>query len=273
MTSSATPSSTMTLPPPPPSSAGWKKNLTVPPNRLAHPREGVGRADEHASVPVVAAGVHLAVCLRGERQARLLLDRQRVHVRPQRHRRTVSSPFKRGDDPVLGDAGLYVEGQTVESSEHLLGGLLRVEAQLGLAVDVAPERDDLLAEAFLDLFLNLRTCGLTLISDSLPRGFLSLQRSPTSHSSLSGRPDRRIARQPCRIEAREQVGESRALACRREAERASHPGEDFSRALRRGPLDRRASPRRAAWPDAFRRAEHERDVGVSGLGQAEHPCE
>ena len=104
-------------------------------------------------MPVVAAGVHLAFRLRGEGQTGLLQDGERVHVRPQRHRRSVLLALQRGHDAVLGDPGLHVQGQAFEGREYLLGGLLRVEAQLGLPVDVAPERDDPLPEVLLDLLL------------------------------------------------------------------------------------------------------------------------
>src|SRR5919202_3768261 len=58
-----------------------------------------------------------------------------------------------GDDPVPCDPRLDVEGQSFECREDLLGGLLGVETQLGLAVDVAAERDDLLSEILFDLLL------------------------------------------------------------------------------------------------------------------------
>src|SRR3712207_7459570 len=46
-------------------------------------REDVGRANEHARVPVMAASVHLPFDLRGERETGLLVDGERVHIRPQ----------------------------------------------------------------------------------------------------------------------------------------------------------------------------------------------
>ena len=127
---------------------------------VSHPRKRVRRADEHAGVPVVAAGVHLAFGLRGERQTSILQDRKRVHVRPKRHGRPVAFALQRGDDTVLRNPGLYVQGQTVEGREDLLGGLLGIETELGLAVDVAPERDDLLSTILLNLLAaTLRTRG------------------------------------------------------------------------------------------------------------------
>jgi hypothetical protein len=113
----------------------------------------VGRSDEHAGVPVVATGVHPAFYLRGERQTRLLLYGEGVHVCPQGHGSSVPFPLERGDDPVLGDAGLYVEGQTRYCREHLFCGPLRTEAQFGLAVNISAEGDDLLTEVLFDLCL------------------------------------------------------------------------------------------------------------------------
>ena len=120
---------------------------------VPHPRKRVGRSDEHAGVPVVATGMHPAFYLRSERQARLLLYGEGVHVCPQGHGSSVAFTLESGDDTVLGDARLYVEGQTVERREHFFGGPLRTEAQFGLAVDIPAEGDDLLTEVLFDLCL------------------------------------------------------------------------------------------------------------------------
>src|SRR5918911_1723127 len=66
--------------PPAPTLFGWlEEELDRPVQPLAHPRKSVCRPYEHARVPVVAAGVHLAVYLRGKRQPRLLVYGQGVY--------------------------------------------------------------------------------------------------------------------------------------------------------------------------------------------------
>jgi hypothetical protein len=102
----------------------------------------VGGADEHARVPVVAAGVHLALDLGGEREAGLLRYGQGVHVSPQAHRGPVSPAFQRRDDAVLGEAGLNIQRQPVQRVQRLARGLLRVEAELGFPVDGLTEGGD-----------------------------------------------------------------------------------------------------------------------------------
>src|SRR5215203_1818610 len=104
-------------------------------------------------MPVVTAGVHLAFYLGGERQARLLLYGEGVHVCPQPYCGSFRLSVERGDDTVLRDARLDVERKAIEGREHLLCGLLRIETQLGLAVDVAAEGDDLLRELLFDICL------------------------------------------------------------------------------------------------------------------------
>jgi hypothetical protein len=63
------------------------------------------------------------------------VDGQGVHVGSQAHRRAVTFALERRYDAVFGDAGLDLQRQAVERSEDLLGGLLGIEAELGLAVD------------------------------------------------------------------------------------------------------------------------------------------
>src|SRR5918994_1360567 len=142
----------------PPSGVTLLGGLEDEPHGAAQPfaqvilAEGASGADEHARMPIVAAGVHLPVYLRGERKIRRFMDRQSVHVGPQGNCRPVASSTPQGgDDTVLGDAGLYLQRQAVQSVEYLLGGLLGVEAELRLSVYVAPEGDDILPEAFPDL--------------------------------------------------------------------------------------------------------------------------
>jgi hypothetical protein len=64
-----------------------------PPGQLPTTRREHARgADQHRHVGVVAARVHGAIDLGGERQARLLPQRQRVHIRAQQDRGTRQSP-------------------------------------------------------------------------------------------------------------------------------------------------------------------------------------
>jgi len=101
-------------------------------------------------VPVVAAGVHLPLGIRGEWETGLLQDRQGVHVRPEPDRGAVPPALERRHYAVLGDAGLHLEGKVRYRVEDLSGGLFGVEAELGLAMDGAPEGCDLLAKTVAD---------------------------------------------------------------------------------------------------------------------------
>ena len=63
---------------------------------VAVPRQQPGRADEHRGVGVVAARVHLAVVLRREVEAGVLVQRKGVHVAAQQHRRARLGPRSGG---------------------------------------------------------------------------------------------------------------------------------------------------------------------------------
>ena len=103
--------------------------------------EHLRRAGEHRDVGVVTAGVHRALDRAGAVEPGVLRHRQRVHVAPQQDRRArLVAGQQRGHARRLlvhGD----VESQAVDPLEHLLLGERQLVADLGAAVEEAPERD------------------------------------------------------------------------------------------------------------------------------------
>jgi hypothetical protein len=67
--------------PAPPSSAGWK--ITTAPSEIAGLGEVTRRTQQHGGMAVMTAGVHQALRFGCVGQIGRLLDRQRVHIRPQ----------------------------------------------------------------------------------------------------------------------------------------------------------------------------------------------
>ena len=65
--------------------AGLKDELHRARKGVPHMAQGLGRAQQHGGVQVVAAGVHDALRLAGKGHAGLLVDRQRVDVGAERH--------------------------------------------------------------------------------------------------------------------------------------------------------------------------------------------
>ena len=109
--------------------------------RVATAGEQARRADQHRRVRVVAARVHRALHLRGERKPGLLRHRQGVHVRAQQDRRPRPRPGEARDHRRRALSGPHLEA---EPREGLEDGRLRArhrEADLGLAVNAAAELD------------------------------------------------------------------------------------------------------------------------------------
>ena len=69
------------------------------------------RTDQHGHVPVMAAGMHLSWYRRSVWMTALLVDRQRVHIRTQRDRRSRSGSPDHSDNATTADSGmdLYTE--------------------------------------------------------------------------------------------------------------------------------------------------------------------
>ncbi len=92
-------------------------------------------------MPVVAAGVHPAGVPGGIGQPGRLLDRQRVHVRPDADRAAAGAAAKRADDAGAGDAAGDLDPPRRELRGHDAAGpvLLKPEFRMGVQV-AAPLR-------------------------------------------------------------------------------------------------------------------------------------
>ena len=122
-----------------PSSPGWNMNSTRPAMSARRALSSFAAPTSIDGVRVVTAGVHAAIARRGEVEAGVLVQRQRVHVAAQQHRRArLAAVEQRGDA-----AGCLVqrdiERQTVQRLEHVLAGDRQVVADLGPLVQRAPQ--------------------------------------------------------------------------------------------------------------------------------------
>ena len=130
---SSSPSSSMNRAPPSPSSPGWNMNSTRPGDLVAARREQLGGGGQHRRVGVVPAGVHPVVGGRAEVEPGVLVQRQRVHVAPQQHRRPRLAAGEQGGDARRRLVQGEVERQPVERLEHHVAGRGEVVADLGCA--------------------------------------------------------------------------------------------------------------------------------------------
>ena len=128
--------------------AGLEHEEDPPGELIATPREEPGRAREHGDVRVVAAGVHHAVDLGGERKPGIFVHGQRVHVGAQEDGRPRPRALQRGDHRREAVALARGQPQTVERLEDGCLRARQVQAKLGVAMDPAPEIDGPLEEAF-----------------------------------------------------------------------------------------------------------------------------
>ena len=104
-----------------------------------------GGAEQHRRVAVMTAGVHLAVMGRAVGEIVHLLDRQRVHIGAQPDRgRGVAAP-DRADDPGSGEPAIDLAAVFGELCRDQVRGALLGEGELGMGVDVAADRSQLVA--------------------------------------------------------------------------------------------------------------------------------
>ena len=74
------------------------------------------------------------------------MDRQRVHVRPQRHRRAFAC-YEIGHDAGATDTGFHLEVELFESFGNDARGPVLLKRKLGVPVEVAPKLDQVRSEA------------------------------------------------------------------------------------------------------------------------------
>ncbi len=126
----------MLFAPPPPSSAGWNTRCTVPVQRrvLLQQRRGT---EQRRGVAVVAAGMHHAGIAGGIGQTGGFGDRQRVHVGAQADAAVGLAATDRGHHAMAADAGDERHIQFAQFGADEGGGLLLVQGQFGMRVQVA----------------------------------------------------------------------------------------------------------------------------------------
>ena len=143
-TPSSTPSAITACAPPSPSSAGWNSTRTRPASR--RPARMRAAAGAHRHVAVVAAGVHDAGHLRRVGRVVLLLDGQRVHVHAQQHACGRAPPAMVASTPVPPTPVRSARpAPSRKRGDARRGARLRV-GQLGMLVQVAAQRDELVAQ-------------------------------------------------------------------------------------------------------------------------------
>ncbi len=95
------------------------------------------RAQQHRRVPVVAAGVHLAVVDRAVVELVQLLHGQRVHIGAQADQALAGlATLEQTDDAGAGQAPVHLDPPVGELLGDHIGGAVLLEGDLGMAVDV-----------------------------------------------------------------------------------------------------------------------------------------
>ena len=108
---------------------------------LARLGQVLGGAKQHRGVPIVAAGMHLAVVARAVRHLVRLKQGKRVHVGAQADRARRVARAQRADDAGSGEAAVDLDSERFELGGHDAGGPRLLEGELGMGVDIlAPRR-------------------------------------------------------------------------------------------------------------------------------------
>ena len=100
---------------------------------------------------VVAAGVHLPRQLGRERQAGLLVDRQRVHVGADADRAAGPRALQHRDHAGLPDAGFHGQSELLEEVRYGFRRLMLLERELGMLMEALAQRGELGSEPRRDL--------------------------------------------------------------------------------------------------------------------------
>ena len=98
---------------------------------------------QHGGVAVVAAGMHHAFVATGVIQARGFLDRQGVHVGAQAQAFAARAAAQLTDQAGAAQAALHFIAPLRQALRHQVAGAEFLEAELGVAMDVAADRDEL----------------------------------------------------------------------------------------------------------------------------------
>ena len=108
--------------------------------------EQLGGRRQHRRVRVVPAGVHRSSTVELKSSTGVLVQRQRVHVAPQQHRRARLAAGQQGGDTRRRLVQRDVERQAVERLEHHLAGRRQVVADLGMTMQPATQRHRLVVQ-------------------------------------------------------------------------------------------------------------------------------
>ena len=103
-------------------------------------------AGQHRRVGVVPAGMHPVVGGRAEFEPGVLVERQRVHVAPQQHRRPRLAAGEQGGDARRRLVQGEVERKPVERLEHHVAGRGEIVADLGVSMQPAAQRHGLVVQ-------------------------------------------------------------------------------------------------------------------------------
>ncbi|MNT09290.1 hypothetical protein D3C72_1440680 [compost metagenome] len=98
------------------------------------------RGQQHGGVPVMAAAVHLAVVARTVLELVFLLHGQGIHVGAQHDGPIRRAALDHAHHAGLGDAGMGFDAPAAQRVRHQLGRAVLFIAELGVHVDVAPQR-------------------------------------------------------------------------------------------------------------------------------------
>ena len=100
-------------------------------------------AEQHRGVAVVAAAVVHAGDAAGVAEARLLSDRQRIHVGTQADRAGAAALAQCADDAGAGQPFVHLEPEQAQRRGDDAGGAPLLERELGVGVQVAPQHDQI----------------------------------------------------------------------------------------------------------------------------------
>src|SRR5262249_53065174 len=106
-------------------------------------------AEQHRGMAVVSAGVHFPGYFRGIVEPRRLANMQRVEIRPEADR-ALAGPraLQRADEAGLGDSLGDVDAPGAKFVGHQPRRTTFLEADFGMTMDVAADRDELRLVAF-----------------------------------------------------------------------------------------------------------------------------
>ena len=107
-------------------------------------RDVSGRSQQHGGVPVVAAGMHDARIAAGIRQAGGFVDGQRVHVGTQAQRFAAIAALELAHHTRAAQATRDLVAPLRELFGHQIASAVFLVAHLGVLVDVAAHRDELI---------------------------------------------------------------------------------------------------------------------------------